>query len=68
MQKFKSSKSIWKQSANQPIGLQTIMTFGKYKGQRVSEILLNDKQYIKWLIINDINHQYGKGLRNKLLL
>ena len=40
--------------------------FGKYKGQLVSEIILTDKNYLRWLITNDISHQYGKGLKNIL--
>lgn len=54
------------QSTNQAIGLQTTMLFGKYLGLTVNEILLKDYEYMKWLVLNDRTHIYGKGLKTKL--
>ena len=37
-----------------------MLTFGKYKGKSIKEILKFDRQYIKWLIGVDIIHKLDK--------
>lgn len=32
-----------------PKGMKDVLWFGKYRGQRVSEIVRNDPQYVLWL-------------------
>ena len=59
---YQRSKSLTKQSPNVLIGENTIMTFGKYRGLTVKEIIAKDESYIKWLLLNDASHMYGKGL------
>jgi hypothetical protein len=66
MEMFHRSKAMYKQSPNILIGHETIMTFGKYRGLRVKEILLKDKQYMTWLLCNDVNHMYGDTLTKEL--
>ena len=34
------------------LGLESIIYFGKYNGQKIEEILKKDKSYIKWVIEN----------------
>jgi hypothetical protein len=37
-----------------------MLTFGKYKGKSLKEILKFDKQYIKWLIKENLAHKLDK--------
>jgi len=59
------ARAMYKQSRNVLIGENTIMTFGKYKGLTVNEIITKDVQYIKWLIAVDARHMYGEALIRK---
>ena len=34
------------------LGLDDILDFGKYKGEKISEVLLKDAQYIEWCMWN----------------
>ncbi len=57
---------MYRQSPNVLIGHETILTFGKYRGLRVKEVIAKDKQYIEWLLANDASHMYGDTLIKEL--
>ena len=63
---FNHSKSLQNQSRNRTISFDTILQFGKYRGYRVKELLIKDKQYLQWLVKNVPIYTYSAYLITKL--
>lgn len=60
------SKNFSINSPNKPIGLNTILTFGKYKGNTIAELLEIDKDYVKWLVTNVTTHTFTATVHKRI--
>lgn len=38
-----------------------MLSFGKYKGQNIKDVLKNDRQYVKWLIKTNLTHKLDEA-------
>lgn len=63
----KINHNLQKQSPNRVIGLTTTLTFGKYAGFTVMEVIKKDKQYIGWLIKEVKQYTFSPKIAEKLI-
>lgn len=64
----KKGTKDWLKKKKQIIGLNSTLSFGKYKGYTINDIIVKDKQYIYWLINNTdylFNNNIIDALKNK---
>jgi hypothetical protein len=52
MLKREVNHNLQKQSTNRTIGLGTTLTFGKYAGFTVMEVIKRNSQYVDWMVNN----------------
>ncbi len=59
----KEGTNNWVEKKKQFITLKTTLSFGKYKGSKMSDIIENDKKYALWLV-NSTEYLFDTDVHN----